>query len=147
MIFKPQRAFEVEIIGRLVQQQKVGSGEQGRRKCDPHPPPAGKLLTWPRLICGRKAEPVKDGGGTGGRRMRVDVDEPGLDLGDPVRIMGGLGFPQQGIAFNVRLKHDLNQAFRPVRRFLREAADPPARRDRDAPSFGRQFAANGAEQR
>src|SRR3954452_5287616 len=89
MIFKPQRAFQVEIIGRLVQQQKVGSGEQGGGECDSHPPPAGKLLTWPRLVPGRKAKLVKDSSGTGRCRMRVDVDESRLDLRDPVRIMGG----------------------------------------------------------
>ena len=99
------------------------------------------------LIGGRKAEAGEDRGRAGGRRMRVDVDEPGLDFGDPVRIVGGLGFAQQRVALEIGLEHDLDQAFRAVGRFLREAADAPARRDRDAAGFRRQIAADGVEQR
>ena len=52
--------------------------------------------------------------------MRVDVDEAGLDFGDPVRIVRGLGFAQQRVALEIGLEHDLDQAFGPVGRFLRE---------------------------
>ena len=41
--FEPQRAFEVEVVGRLVEQEKVRLGEQSRCKRDPHAPAAGKL--------------------------------------------------------------------------------------------------------
>jgi hypothetical protein len=77
----------------------------------------------------------------------VDVDEPGLDFGDPVRIVGGFGFAQQRVALEIGPEHDFDQAFRAVGRFLREAADPPARRDRDAAGFQRQIAADGVKQR
>ena len=79
--------------------------------------------------------------------MRVDIDEPGLDFGDPVRIVGSIGFAQQRVALEIGLEHDVDQAFRAVGRFLREAADAPARRDRDAAAFGRQIAADGVKQR
>ena len=79
--------------------------------------------------------------------MGVDVDEPGLDFGDPVRIVGGVGFPQQGIALEVGLEHDFDQVFRPVRGFLRKAADAPARRDRDGAGLRRQLAADRGKQR
>ena len=79
--------------------------------------------------------------------MGVDVDEPGLDIGDAVRIVRGLGFAQQRVALEVGLQHDLDQAFRAVGRFLREAADAPARRNRDGAGFGRQFAADRVKQR
>ena len=79
--------------------------------------------------------------------MGVDVDKPGLDLGDPVRVVRGLGFAQQRVAFEVGLEHDFDQAFRPVRRFLREAADAPARWNGDGAALGRQLAANGGKQR
>ena len=50
----------------------------------------------------------------------------------------GLGFVQQRVALEIGLQHDVDQAFRPVGRFLREAADAPARRNRDLPaSVGR----------
>ncbi len=78
--------------------------------------------------------------------MGVDVHEPGLDFRDPVGIMGDIGFPQQGIALKVRLENDFNQAFRPVRGFLRKTADAPARRDCDGAGLRRQLAANGVKQ-
>ena len=79
--------------------------------------------------------------------MRVDIDEPGLDFRDPVRIVGGVGFPQQRIALEVGLEHDLDQAFRPVRGLLCEAADAPAWRDGDGAGLGRQLAADRRKQR
>ena len=79
--------------------------------------------------------------------MGVDVDEPCLDFRDPVRIMGGLGFPEQRIALEVRFQHDFDQTLRTGRRFLRKTADPPARRDRDGAGLRRQLAANRLEQR
>ena len=45
MILEPQRAFEVEIVGRLVQQQQIGRREQRRGERDPHAPAAGKFLS------------------------------------------------------------------------------------------------------
>jgi hypothetical protein len=78
--------------------------------------------------------------------MGVDVDKSGVDIRDPVRIMGGLGLAQQGIAFEIRPKNDLDQAFRPVRSLLGKAADSPPRRNRDRPGLGRQFSPDGAEQ-
>ena len=40
---EPQRAFHVEVVGRLVQQKQVRLGEQRRRHGDPHAPSAGEL--------------------------------------------------------------------------------------------------------
>ena len=45
MILKPQRAFEIEIVGRLVEQQQIGRRKQRRRQRHPHPPAAGKFRT------------------------------------------------------------------------------------------------------
>ena len=147
MILEPQRAFEVEVVGGLVQQQKVGRRKQRRRQRHAHAPAAGKLRTGSRLIGGGKSKAAQDRGGAGRRRMRVDVDEPGLDIGDARRIVRGLGFGQQRVALQVGLQHDRDQALRAVGRFLRETADTPAGRDRDGTGFGRQLAANRMEQR
>ena len=79
--------------------------------------------------------------------MRVDVDEAGLDFGDPMRIVRAVGFLEQRVALKIGLQHDIDQALRSVRRFLREAADPPARRNGDGAGLKRQFATNGLKQR
>ena len=44
MVFEPQRALEIEIVGRLVQQQQIGRGEQRRGERHAHAPAAGKFL-------------------------------------------------------------------------------------------------------
>ena len=87
MVLQPQRAFEVEIVGRLVQQQQIGRRKQRRRQRHAHPPAAGKFRAGPRLVRGRKSEAAEDRGRARRRRMGVDVDQPGLDFGDPVRIV------------------------------------------------------------
>ncbi len=46
---QPQRRFEVEVVGRLVQQQQVGVGEQRRGQRHAHPPAAGEFRHRPRL--------------------------------------------------------------------------------------------------
>ncbi len=79
--------------------------------------------------------------------MRVDVDKAGLDVRNPVRIVRAFGLAQQRVTLEVGLEHDLDQAFRPVGCFLGEAADPPARRQRDRARLDRQFVTDGAKQR
>ena len=84
---QPDRAFQVEIVRRLVQQQHVRPREQHRRQRHPHPPPAGELRAGPRLRRRIEPEPVQDRRRPRLRRMRVDVRQPRMDLGDPVRVL------------------------------------------------------------
>ncbi len=79
--------------------------------------------------------------------MRADIDEPGLDFGNAVRILRGLGFRQQRIALAMRPQHDVEQAFGPVRRFLRQPSDAPARWNLDIALLGRHIAGDHVEQR
>lgn len=58
--------------------------------------------------------------------MGIDIDEPGLDFGDPVRIVGAFGLAEQRVALQIRLQHDIDQALRAIRRLLRQATDAPA---------------------
>ena len=147
MILEPQRAFEIEIVGGLVQQQKVGRRKQRRRERDAHAPAAGKFRTGPGLIGGGKSETAEDRSGAGRGGMRVDVHEPGLNVGDAGRIVRGFCLVHQRFAFKIGLQHDIDEAFRAVRGFLRETADAPAWRDGDAAGFGGQFAADRVKQR
>ena len=147
MVLQPERAFEIEIVGRLVEQQQVGLREQRRGERDAHAPAAGEFGAGALLVGGGEAEAGEDRCRARGRRVRADIGEPGLDLGDAMRIVRGLGFGQQRGALAMRLQHDLDQAFRPVRRFLRQPADAPARRKLDVALLGRDVAGDDAEQR
>ena len=81
---EPHRAFEVEIVGRLVQKQQVRLGEQGGGQCHPHAPAAGELGHWAREVLGREAEPGQDLAGAGGGAVGVDLGQAVVDLGDPL---------------------------------------------------------------
>ena len=131
IVGQPQRAFEIEIVGRLVEQQQVGLGEQHRGERHAHAPAAGEIRAG-ALLRGRvEAEAGEDRGGARRRRMRADVGEPRLDLGDAMRIVRGLGLGEQARALGVGGEHDVDQAFRPARRLLREPPDARARRQAD----------------
>ena len=87
-----------------------------------------------------EAQAGEDFGGARGRRMRADVGEPGLDLGDAMRIALGLGLGEQPRALGVGREHDIEEAFGAVRRLLRQPADAAARRERNLAVLGRDLA-------
>ena len=59
IIDQPERAFEIEIIGRLVEQQQVGRRKQHRRERDAHPPAAGKFGQRTALRLVIEAKPAR----------------------------------------------------------------------------------------
>ena len=73
---EPERAFEVEIVGRLVEQQQVGLGEQGRGQRHAHAPAAGELRHRPGQVGVGEAEAAQDFGGARRRPVGVDLDQP-----------------------------------------------------------------------
>ena len=147
MRFQPQRRFEVEIVGRLVQQQQVGLGEQRRRERNPHAPAAGEFGTGALLIGVGKAQAGEDFRCARGCRMRSDVGEPALDFGDAGGLALRVRFGQELGAFGIGLKHDLEQALRAIGRFLGKPADAIARRDLHMPLLGRELAGDDAKER
>src|SRR5262249_13118331 len=60
VILQPHRALEIEIVGRLVEQQQVGLGKQRGGKRHAHAPAAGKLRTGALLLGGIKSESRED---------------------------------------------------------------------------------------
>ena len=79
--------------------------------------------------------------------MRVDVDEPRLDLGDAFRIGRIFGFAEERGALGVGREHEVDQRLRAAGRLLLDAAEPRAFRNRDRAALRREFAANEAEER
>ena len=74
---QPQRGFQVEVVGRFVEQQQVGGGEQRGGEGHAHPPAAGELLDRagpgrPRRSPGRRGW-RRRGQGRHRRRSRAGV--------------------------------------------------------------------------
>src|SRR6267378_1590307 len=87
--FETECRFEVEVIGRLVEQQEIGLGEENRGEPDAHPPTAREIADRLVLHPFVEAEPGEDARRTAGCGMRPDFDEPRLDLGDAQRLRPG----------------------------------------------------------
>ncbi len=146
MVFEPQGAFEVEIVGGLVEQQDVRLGEQRRGERDAHAPAAGEFCAGALLVGMGEAEPGEDRGGARRRRMGSDVGEPRLDVGDAMRVGRGFRLGDEEAALAVAGEHDLDQAFRPVRGFLGQPADGRAGGPGEAALLDREIADNGSKQ-
>ena len=144
---EPDRALEVEVVGRLVEQQHVGPREQHRRQRHPHPPAAGEVGAGALLRRGVEAEAAEDRGRPRLGRMRLDVGEPRLDLGDPVGVRRLLRLGEQRRPLDVGRQHRVDEAVPGRRRFLRDAADPRPLRNLDLAGVERQLAADQPEQR
>ena len=145
IVVEPDRALDVEVVGRLVEQQQVGLREQHRGQRHAHPPAAGEVGAGPALRGRIEAEPVQDRGGAGRRRMRADIDEPRLDLGAP-KAVGPLRFRHQARTFDIGGEDDGMQRLGAGRRLLRHRADAHALGHRDRARIHRPLAEDRLEQ-
>ena len=83
---EPHRAFEVEVVGRLVEQQDLRLEEQHGGERNAHAPAARQRAARALLRCLVEAEAGEDLRGARRRGVRVDVGEPLVDLGDAMRV-------------------------------------------------------------
>ncbi len=147
VVLQPQGSLEVEVVGGFVQQQEVGLAEQHGGQRNAHAPAAGEISAGTLLLLGVEAEAVQDGRGTRGRAVRLDVRQPGMDVGDAVGIGGVLGLGQEGGALAVGHQNGIDQALRPGRGLLRHHAHAGAVGQRDVAGIGMQFARDQLQQR
>ena len=126
VVLEPEARLEVEVVGRLVEQEQIGLGEQHRGQRHPHPPAAGEARERPRLGFLLEAQPGQDRARPRRGGVGADVGEPGLDRRDLGRIVGALSGPQQPRALEVGIEHRLARRPLAARRLLRDRADARA---------------------
>jgi hypothetical protein len=146
IVLEPQRSFEIEIVGRLVQEQQIGLGKKDRGKRHAHAPATGKGGGGAFLRLVVEAETGENACRARFRRMGADVGEPRLDLGDPVRIDRRFRLRDERRAFPVGLEHDFDQRFFRPRRFLCDLSDPRVLRQGNTAGFRRKLAGDDPEQ-
>jgi hypothetical protein len=114
---QPQRAFQIEVVGRFVQQQHVRLGEQRRRKRHAHAPAAREMRHRPVQVLLTEAETDQDFRRPGRRGVGVDLDEPGPDF---AHLLGfrGLQPAQQLVPLHVGFEDRLQHADGRGRMFL-----------------------------
>lgn len=144
---EPERAFEVEVVGRLVKEEQVRLGEQDARQRHAHPPAAREVGAGAKLRLGVETQPLQDRRGAALGRPGVDIGQTMLDLGDPVRIGGGLGLLHQRGAFGIGGQHRVEKRSRGGGHLLRHAADARAGGQGDLAPFQRELAPDQPEER
>ena len=77
---KPERAFEIEIVGGLIEQQQVRLGKQGRSQGHAHAPTAGEFRHGPGEVSMGEAEAGEDFGGAAGSAVGTDFAKAGIDF-------------------------------------------------------------------
>ncbi len=145
-VLQPQRRFEVEMVGRLVEQQQVGLREQRGGQRHAHPPAAGEFLDGPRLGVRAEAETGQDRRGARRCRVGVDRDQPVVDFGEPVRVRVSPA-RRAAPAARCRRRARCPAATRPRRRLLLHPAKPGAGRQPDLAAIEGNIAGDGAQQR
>ena len=98
MGFQPCGRLEIEVVGRLVQQQQVGLDEERSGERDPHAPTAGEVRERHLLHRLVDAEAGEKARGPRRCRVRADLRETGLDLG-AAGATGALRLGDQACAF------------------------------------------------
>ncbi len=147
MLSEPERAFDIEIVRGLVEQQQIRLPEEHRRERHAHAPATGKLGTGAADILGRKTEAGENGRRPRRSGFRANIRESQLDIRDAVRIGGGFRLFQQSKALGIRRENRVEQCVRPARRFLRDMAEDRLARHGDRAAFERDLAKDELEQR
>ena len=143
---EPQHRLEIEMVGRLVEDQEVGIAEQRSRQRHAHAPAAGELAAGPRLGGVVEAQAMQDRGGPRRCRRRADFVEPGMDVGQPQSVVAGLGFGQQRGALDVGGQHGVEHGDAAAGRVLRHRADAVSAAQADAAAVGLDVALDQAQQ-
>ncbi len=141
---EPQGAFKVEIVGRFVEQQQVGFGEQCRCKGHAHPPAAGEFAHWAAEVGSGEPQAGEDLPRTRRRPVGVDFRQTRVYIRDVLRLRR-FQLLVQRIALFVRRQDGVQQADRCGGVLLCDTGDPCATRNRKFAAVGCQFAQDQLE--
>ena len=146
VLLQPQDGFEVEVVGRLVQQQQVGAAHQGAGQVEAHAPAAGEARHRARQLLGAESQPVEQLRGTGRGGVALDGFETVLCLepGGIVRLLRQHALQLAQLA--VAVEHEFQRRALGVGDFLLHEGQGLALLEGDLAAVGADFAADQAEQ-
>ena len=90
IVFQPQRAFKVEVVCRLIEQQHVGLRKQHPGQRHAHPPATGIGRAGLLLVIVIKAQTLEDARRAALGGPCVDIGKARLNVRDAGRVLGGL---------------------------------------------------------
>ena len=154
-VLEPEHGVEVEVIGRLVEQQQIGARHQRLRQIQPHAPAAGKARHGVVVARGGKAQSRQQRAGARAGTVAACDFETVMQFRQPlaagVRVGRMIRCGERDVALDraqldVAVEHVLDGRQRGRRRLLRHVRHHPGRRHRGITSVGDKFAAQQREQ-
>ena len=145
----PHHGIEVEVVGRLVEQQQVAGRHQRARHVQAHPPAAGEVRDRGFVRRGGEPETVQQPAGTRGTVVTVHFLQPMVGLRNrfPVLVGEGVGLHLDGGVHGfVAGQHEVDGRVRQVRGFLRHRGDARLRREIEVTLVGLDLAHQRGEQ-
>ncbi len=126
---QPQHRVEIEVIGRLVKQQQIGTAGQGAGEIQPNPPATGKVRHRPREVGIAESQPVQHLGGARLGGVTIDIGIAGVQTANGFTVAAR--FRSAQFAFDtpqlaIAIQHEFQRGCRQRRRFLGDAGNLPA---------------------
>ena len=90
-VLEPQHCVEVEVIGRLVEEQEVRAAHQRLREVEPHPPAAGESRDRIPMARRREAEAGQEHCRAGTRRIAADLVVAVMEVRERFALAGRIG--------------------------------------------------------
>ena len=148
-LLQPENRVEVEVVGRLVEQQQVGATGERAGEVEADAPAAGKLRHRSREIGVGETEAVQHLGDARLGRVAADFAVTGMQVADRLAVAAGLGLGQfafDAAQLDIAVEDEIERAVGQGGGFLGDAGDAPARGQLDGARFGVQFAGEQREQ-
>jgi hypothetical protein len=154
-VLEPQHGVEIEMVGRLVEQQQVGARRERLREIEAHPPSAGEARDRIGVSRLREAEAREKLAGACAGGVATDRLEPMVPMRERLaacmRIVVVTRFRGRELALDVAqlaiaIEHVFDRGRRNRRRLLRDVRDRPSGRQLDIAGVGRKLAADRREQ-
>ncbi len=150
ILLKPEYRFQVEVIGRLIEQQQVGPVHQRARQVEAHAPAAGEAVYRAFQRVAGEAQPVQQLRGTrlgaiaiNSLKVLLGFEPRGVMLDDV--IFGRQDFFQLA-QLDVAVEHEFQRGLHGVGDFLFDVGQRLAALQRDFAAVRVDFAAYQAEQ-
>ena len=147
--FEPDHRVEVEVVGRLVEQQQVGAAHQRLRQVQAHAPAAGEIGHRTLDVGLQEAQAVEQRCRARTRRVATDLVQAGMQFANVRAIVGGLGRGQLGLdaaQLGVAVQHVVDRRLHQPGRFLGDVGDHPTRRQVEVALVGVELVAQQGEQ-
>ncbi|MCY1354510.1 hypothetical protein D9M69_408900 [compost metagenome] len=148
-VLEPEDGVQVEVVGRLVEQQQLGRAHQRLGQVQAHPPAAGEVADAAVHLVAGEAETGQQLARTGVRRVAVGTVQLNVQTGDSGAVVARFGRSQ--LALNlaqvlIAVEHVVHgQAFQVVH-FLAHMGNAPIGRQQAVASIGPELAAQQGEQ-